>query len=1179
MYSINMDNREKIKINEDKNKIFFKQNKISLKYPHIHDLQLQKKIALKKEFQYKYDGDIKNIIEEDKNGKLCTKLEFPHQQFVKTFINDKTPYNSLLLYHGLGSGKTCSAIGITEEFRKSNKYNPSFKKIIVIASPNVQENFKLQLFNKKKLEKINKTWRLEGCVGSSLLHELKNYNLDSLSKEKIIRKIEKIISNNYTFTGYEKFANKIQRLINFDIDNNSVKRKRIKKILNKTFDGCMIIIDEVHNIRITNEGDNEQANNKRKKIASAILQLVKNVNHLKFLFLSATPIFNDPKEIVFLLNLMNINDGYSPIHTKEIFDNMGNLLVKNGQNVGYKKLIEKANGYISYVRGENPYNFPFKIYPNDFKDEMSIKMHRYPLYQFNNKQIENGIENLDIHLNILKNEQKEGYINSIDEIFKSINDNKLNDFQNMDTFGYTTLQEPLKRLNICFKIKSDNNDIYYSGRNGLQEIMKIEEDKKDYKRYFNYYNKTNEKVFSIENIGKYSSKIESILNKILNSKGIVLVYSQYLDAGLIPLALALEELGFDRLKHNNLFSKRQDKTKLNCLTMNNEKDENDKFKQCKYAMITGDKFYSPDNNQELRILNLDQNKYGHECKVVLISQAGSEGLDFKNLRQVHIMEPWYNINRIEQIIGRAIRNCSHKLLPLVERNCQIYLHGSYMGNEQECIDLLIYRYIEQKSKRIGKVQNILKSVSVDCLLNYDQTNFSKYLDQTIPITLSDNKTINFNLKDKPYSSICDYGEICDFQCLNTLNNKDDLDNKTYTIDNLLHEKIIENIKKLFIKSFVFKRRTIIELIKYKNITDEHIDYALDYLIENKETIIDQYMRKGYLINIRDLYIFKPIELDKELSSFYNFKRPIPVKINELKHNLIKKTDNKNMKKSSPKETNKLNSILDDINKKIQLGMNNQEINKDNESELSYYMEYKNSIDKLNLEINDEKIFINEKLSFEFLVNHILENIKLEDELVLLKYLYKNQTELNDVEQQLFYEFNKNIYESNNITLYFTVNILLNNDKTEIYVIDVDGESIELSIATSNDKSTFGKMLIQNILQMSEDTKPYKYVSFMGMNKRFKTIEHKVIEYNVGKNDKTQTTGALFENKSLKDMLVIINSVIGKEVFNKGKNTNKISKTSWSIILQIISKYFTKIKHNNFYYYINKLQKTFKIIKN
>ena len=60
------------------------------------------------------------------------------------------------------------------------------------------------------------------------------------------------------------------------------------------------------------------------------------------------------------------------------------------------------------------------------------------------------------------------------------------------------------------------------------------------------------------------------------------------------------------------------------------------------------------------VFNSFQNKDGFHCKVVLISQAGSEGIDFKYLRQVHVMEPWYNLNRIEQVIGRAIRNYSHK---------------------------------------------------------------------------------------------------------------------------------------------------------------------------------------------------------------------------------------------------------------------------------------------------------------------------------------------------------------------------------------------------------------------------------------------------------------------------------------------------------------------------------------
>ena len=68
------------------------------------------------------------------------------------------------------------------------------------------------------------------------------------------------------------------------------------------------------------------------------------------------------------------------------------------------------------------------------------------------------------------------------------------------------------------------------------------------------------------------------------------------------------------------------------------------------------------------------NTLGEKAKVVIISQAGAEGLDLKYVRQVHIMEPWYNMSRIEQIIGRAVRTCSHKALPFPSRNVQIFLY-------------------------------------------------------------------------------------------------------------------------------------------------------------------------------------------------------------------------------------------------------------------------------------------------------------------------------------------------------------------------------------------------------------------------------------------------------------------------------------------------------------------------
>ena len=85
----------------------------------------------------------------------------PHQLFVKNFLSFQTPYNSVLLYHGLGTGKTCSAIGIAEEMRDYIKQIGTSQRIIVVASPNVQDNFKLQLFDESKLKIVNGLWNLQ----------------------------------------------------------------------------------------------------------------------------------------------------------------------------------------------------------------------------------------------------------------------------------------------------------------------------------------------------------------------------------------------------------------------------------------------------------------------------------------------------------------------------------------------------------------------------------------------------------------------------------------------------------------------------------------------------------------------------------------------------------------------------------------------------------------------------------------------------------------------------------------------------------------------------------------------------------------------------------------------------------------------------------------------------------
>jgi hypothetical protein len=281
------------------------------------------------------------------------------------------------------------------------------------------------------------------------------------------------------------------------------------------------------------------------------------------------------------------------------------------------------------------------------------------------------------------------------------------------------------------------------------------------------------RIFHSDNIGKYSNKISNICNIIKNSKGIIIIYSQYIDGGVVPIALALEEMGFTRYgspSYTKPLFKKPLAEPLDSLTMKPKSEVTEKFRQAKYVMITGDRNFSPTNSADIKYVTKPENKNGEFVKVIIISKAGSEGLDFKNIRQTHILEPWYNMNRIEQIVGRSVRNLSHCQLPFEERNVEIYLHTTLPINGEEPADLYVYRLAEKKAKQIGKITRILKQNAVDCLLNIGQTNFtidklnSIVENQNIELSLSSGKTIQFKIGDRPFTDICDYMDNCDYTC-------------------------------------------------------------------------------------------------------------------------------------------------------------------------------------------------------------------------------------------------------------------------------------------------------------------------------------------------------------------------------------------------------------------------------
>jgi hypothetical protein len=117
----------------------------------------------------------------------------------------------------------------------------------------------------------------------------------------------------------------------------------------------------------------------------------------------------------------------------------------------------------------------------------------------------------------------------------------------------------------------------------------------------------------------------------------------------------------------------------------------------------------------------------------MITQSGAEGISLENVRQVHLMEPYWNYVRLEQVKGRAIRICSHKSLPFAERTVQVYTYISKFGEKQKkdrqvdetlirkddglSTDQSIFGVSNDKKQLSESLFDAMKRAAVDCELN------------------------------------------------------------------------------------------------------------------------------------------------------------------------------------------------------------------------------------------------------------------------------------------------------------------------------------------------------------------------------------------------------------------------------------------------------------------------------
>ena len=123
--------------------------------------------------------------------------------------------------------------------------------------------------------------------------------------------------------------------------------------------------------------------------------------------------------------------------------------------------------------------------------------------------------------------------------------------------------------------------------------------------------------------------------------------------------------------------------------------------------------------KNIKQYNVIENKYGKLIKIIMISPAGAEGVSLFNTRQVHIMEPYWHEVRIEQMIGRAIRLCSHKELPMNERHVDVYRYKSVkndQNNKKITADQLIENLARSKQGLLQSFEDAVREAAIDCEL-------------------------------------------------------------------------------------------------------------------------------------------------------------------------------------------------------------------------------------------------------------------------------------------------------------------------------------------------------------------------------------------------------------------------------------------------------------------------------
>lgn len=595
-----------------------------------------------------------------------SKLELrKYQIFLGKYLDFNSPFKNILIYHGVGAGKTASTINI---------YNTLYN-----ASPG------WNVFILLKATLKDHPW-------------ISDLQIWLLEEERQFR------FQNVVFISYD--APNADKAFMDAIKNVDSSKK------------SLYVIEEAHNF-ISNVYSNISTRQGRRALTiyDYIIQDQKENDGTRVVMLSGTPAINNPYELALTFNLLR--PGIFPKSETQFNQEFVSTSAYKTLSPSRKNLFQRrVMGLVSFYIGATP-----DYYASKTVHHVDVDMSEYQ------EEIYTYFENMEEQI-----AKKKRSSASSSGTYKSYTRQSCNftfPFMDQGVSGETRprpsgFKVSEKDINAIEKGKDSSvekgTDKYYNIQNYLDATEKFvrlfdeylfkasESDEKNkytlvddvrtyheqYKDDYTEFHKNEKKKSKLyDELYKCSAKMLYIIFNILRSAGPVLVYSNYvLMEGLQIFKIYLKYFGFS--------------------LMDSKKSGVDNFRYTEYHGGVDKKQRSINLEQ----FNSAENNYGKICKIMMISPAGAEGISLYNVRQVHLMEPYWHEVRMIQMIGRAIRMCSHKNLPKNERHVDVFRYKSVRKNGGKwTTDQYIEDLARSKEGLNQSFLDAIKEVAIDCVLN------------------------------------------------------------------------------------------------------------------------------------------------------------------------------------------------------------------------------------------------------------------------------------------------------------------------------------------------------------------------------------------------------------------------------------------------------------------------------